>query len=1727
MTWLADFEARLQALGNTQGGINPTDPATTALNVIRGMNQLYAGGYSKHAPATSDHGGGIGGALKAGLGGASWLIDKVERPAYAIQDMFENAVKNTGIDYKNLGDKSYLEKLYATIAPVVETAKHPVQDVQQLAEGFSGHKEDGGVFKQQGFTGFKAGAGDFLEAATLDPLNAVGASQVKAVGRGVKYGINAGKDIIKPTDKALADLAKGETATVPAGSKTAKDFLSQLDKIPTETADAPFTIAEPPPSYGTREFHVSPGGETATRRVLALPGPGTDVITGRATVKSITDAMGKIPSLKYSPKTGIAPIYREVTEEIPAEITKPAKAATKKTGLSSSSARVQAMYQHLLTNPSTSRIPVKIGGREQSYSVAQLQQLASKSESQAAMVKQVLVNRARELAGMSKEQLAEAYPEGLKIRFAGRSGAEIPESGVDVEALQHLLETGNIPKTGLKLATPKAGERITPTEAELAVAKHAIPDISDLGNLSLRRLSGEHVSVGDWLSELGVRVNPIKNDVQSLLDSLAGKTKTAKEPVEKSAFESFNKPTTKQITKVVALSREERAQWIKDHGFLDPEDAKALLRMRSVSGFQRKVEEILARQGDAGFTDIEDLIRAIDEGRVNKNDLADLLKITGAKTIQGARQKLNQSIKRLAEAENKMFSGSNIISTQELAQSAAERAAQKVVPAEQIAQNVINHGVDPVLTSEKEVLDPAQAELLKESLTHGVAKNFIDPKNRAKYGFETNRGVKRTMGEYGKGNARHLRSWNAGAQLNAFRSLVSKGVSEHVNRLIKESGAKASGAAGIFAQGSVKYDFIMPILRAQEKILKNEGIPPILGTGETGPLLSTLDVLDSLPKHFVVGTLFDATPRGKQILFTQFNHIAEELLAHGSGKIDEATLREQIGLILTNPIKQYDKTKPAFYSNFAKAVASAAKKDPQAAQDMVNTTVQMFVDALPEIMQRYENNLATYGLKFGENVPKISNDVINRVSQMFTDPKYSPGDIVQISTKIDALSNSIAKHYGVVDPWTTQAASQTAEVHLADVLPPEVKAEAKAAAEYSKAEMGNLAEAVENQKVAAVGLKQSKSDSTAVDAIADAADIADLGQRIEMSLAYRIFRGWAPHLGNKDLHPLLVGNTNATQYFASEYAKSLNDLSKMFDKDTLNAAFAEIQRGTIPAEENVAKAFDLLKPAVDKVFDGNEFASFFNRNGVTLRDINAKLAKYRIHDSYALENPNSWRSFQTDDPLKLLSKFHAAAQSAMTERLVGNRISEKFGSATPKPGFVRVTGGMRVGHIIDKSLYYPKEVAEQFHILDKALVQFNKPNATNKFLTAFDNFFHSFKAGLTVYRLGHHIRNVVGDAWFSFLAGVNNPGVYKDAMKVMYGNKGRYKDFDLQTALQEMKVNPGEIGKGAYKTRIGGKAVTLTHKDIWALATQSGIITDYHAIEDIADTPGVQKFLTQHLPTHGRVHKVAVATSEAREHAVRLAHFIDIIKKGNFKSVNDLKDEAGAIVRKWHPDGSDLGTTEKATARRVFLFYSWMRKAIPLVIESAVYNPGKSMLYPKAYYAIAESMGVDLNGFGDPYPTDQLFPDWIRENIEGPIAGSAGHYYAAHPGVPTADIANEFLGSPGGAAHNIAGSISPAIRTPLEVLTGNSFGTGTPIKDKTDYIDQNVPGLNTLSSLLNRSASSGFTQPTSSVAKGNESGGPDGLAFLNWLTGAGIQDISRPNYIKSAQLAMRDKARGR
>jgi hypothetical protein len=645
--------------------------------------------------------------------------------------------------------------------------------------------------------------------------------------------------------------------------------------------------------------------------------------------------------------------------------------------------------------------------------------------------------------------------------------------------------------------------------------------------------------------------------------------------------------------------------------------------------------------------------------------------------------------------------------------------------------------------------------------------------------------------------------------------------------------------------------------------------------------------------------------------------------------------------------------------------------------------------------------------------------------------------------------------------------------------------------------------------------------------------------------------------GNKTLRPDVLIAEQSSRARAASRAKALNSLAKAYHPDEIKEAFS-VAQGFKPnsADPTINELASKFSRAVTDMFDGTELSKYAKgntvayRSGMTLDDINSELR--RIGSDFQFSNssktPNltggsndyskgtdwlkSWEVHKTDDPLVLISKLSAASEALTSKYAFIDDFASRWGSKVRGNGFTATVDNPRL-----RGMYFPPEMAQEMNKVMKDWA-FKAGKPTPQLVKYIDEAQGLWKTGVTVYAPSHHIRNVIGDAYMTWMAGHNNPNIYRLARKVIWPQQGFYKDVEDVGKLVDksaMRDALSRSGKVLFKSRAG---LSYTPEQVYVAAHSSGLLQGVHEIEDITRN-GLLNFPK---PFGGKVSGAIRSGSETREHYVKIAHFIGALQKSKAKTAEEAINQASKEVRKWHPDGMDLTDFERKYLRRIIPFYSWTRKGIPLVIESLFMNPGKSSVYPKLMGNLQTATGIDNTGGGrgDPFPIDQLFPHWLKEKGIGPIAspdsgnaisrflsnltntskgayGKQTGYGIINPGNPLTDLASQFLGM-GGARDPIQGVAqmsSPLFRVPAEVATGNTV-LGPPITDWNKYATEQIPGVAFGSQLGNV----GILGPTD---KGNAQGIGNPEKIWNFFTALGITGTGP--YVKEAQFEQKQRAK--
>lgn len=1221
---------------------------------------------------------------------------------------------------------------------------------------------------------------------------------------------------------------------------------------------------------------------------------------------------------------------------------------------------------------------------------------------------------------------------------------------------------------------------------------------------------------------------------------------------QKAAYEAQVKAADEALPvwETVRPDTQSRREWINKHrDKLTDQDRKKLneaLYRGSQKQFDKLIDNIMERETALDLNAVHDLNAAVKDGRVSKEEAQKFYSMLNAKDGNTAVKKVESIDKALAGLKDKLsskisetaqFGADNIppARKQAIAMAEAQPIAVAKTPMKFFQQDFkikretfdtsemrqfvesVKDVVDPQTLG---VIKPRQAELLHRAVGNALNDKYLH--NKQNLPKLTNR--MKTNNDLKTYNT--FREFNEHKQYTFWKNLIGD--------IRKDIPADLKG----MPRASYVYDEAMPVLKAYDQILRSYGIHPSITAGGKGLPLSLHDVLSSLPRAQAEKFFFN---KGAEISPSQWLHIAEEAFY---SKIDE------VKDIATLSLRENDAA--LSFAGNAKWVGEQAGKNTAKRQAKAGQVGENFNKE-----QVYRANMVA-SKTFGDNLDKIiTPDFVRQIRDLVAynsrRAEIQTGQFVRetSNTAIQKFADDMAQVktqqelFSLVENASKGVSGFTKDVNMvtppgaADAIKDQVDLVTRSnpGTEIAIREQNALkaANTVEDTKTA------GQSAAKAVDErLEEMIPEFDFSKNLEFRAFGTFMHHVAPHIQEGTLRHLMLSGQNIAMEYSKNFTRALSEFEQKVGRDGAKTIFSDIQKGIGAPESRIAD-YNRMEQIVSEVFDTAR------RTGIDPEHINSNMSKYQLDKGFALKGKNwqeaydSWKNWgELTDPLNTLSRMYAAVQKSRTEKEMFDRVSLDFGSKTPKPGYGRITtssGKSRVAHLIDTRNYYPTDVIRNLQALDLTMKELAKPASQNKLLKILDESTHRLKSGLTIYRPGHHMRNAYGDAWLNYMDGVTKPSYYSRAWQVMAAGKDHYdpallKHFDLETVVPS--------GRSVTSVTINGQKVPIDEKTMYILMRDSGNLPTYQSLEDLgsASTYGQPENLvgkpSLKAPTGGRAHKVASQVSEVRDHYFRAAHFIkemetskalkvvrregETVEQAQRRALMDRAFEATARVRKYHPDGADVQRFERNGLKRGILFYSWIRKMIPLVIETTLMKPGRTLAYPKATYTFAEANGIDLNGLGDPFPANQLFPEWMG-GTQGPVAGDSTYgYIGMRPGNPLMDIFDQYMQSPGQAYQTIIGATHPGIKMTYELATGHTT-QGVPINDLGKYALGQVPFGSLANTLLDKPVGGVSTSDA-----GYDPGGirdPKALALINTLTGLGLIDMSKPSYQKTGEFDLK------
>lgn len=625
-----------------------------------------------------------------------------------------------------------------------------------------------------------------------------------------------------------------------------------------------------------------------------------------------------------------------------------------------------------------------------------------------------------------------------------------------------------------------------------------------------------------------------------------------------------------------------------------------------------------------------------------------------------------------------------------------------------------------------------------------------------------------------------------------------------------------------------------------------------------------------------------------------------------------------------------------------------------------------------------------------------------------------------------------------------------------------------------------------------------------------------LGRQLQQQKVVEgIMTKFATWWGAKDLKPFSREYIDTARNVAAAFAETLTPIVQATKPSQRFAAFTVAQGKRLASSPEEQALADQFKYMVERLMGTHGITSNAEavvlRSGTVMKELNAELPKeMKFFESKGVDDlgrkfdytdgnwMHSWKEWDVKEPAETLYRLTRSLQMVTRKNSMWDDAAARWGMPIKGSEFQhQVKNVARL-----KGTYFPQQIAEQIDTLHNQLERdvFKTPN---KAIELFDKVQRMWKTGVTIYSPAHHIRNLNGDVYLAALDGVVSPKPYLIATKVLHAYPTRYKDLEsvfniMDPNLREnaLRARPGNV---VLNTKRGDK---LTAEQLYQAAESQGLFIRAMHVEDLTGdaAPAFGTLGPKIQPFGGKVYGAATRASELRDHWVRLAHFTDILSKSN-APLRVAIEQAGRRVRKFHPDGMDMTGFEQNVLRRVIPFYSWMRKATPLVIEGAIMRPHITMAFPKAMANMQYATGIESNGPGDPFPMDQMFPDWLKEKGIGPILGPGSGlgreatWRGSAPGDTIVNPSSPFLDQLqqiGNPKQTILSGLSPSLRIPIELATGNS-SLGIPLNSVQGgtpaYLAEQIPSV-------------GLAARLSGLTRSNEPYNPEQL--INFLTAMGV-----------------------
>lgn len=426
------------------------------------------------------------------------------------------------------------------------------------------------------------------------------------------------------------------------------------------------------------------------------------------------------------------------------------------------------------------------------------------------------------------------------------------------------------------------------------------------------------------------------------------------------------------------------------------------------------------------------------------------------------------------------------------------------------------------------------------------------------------------------------------------------------------------------------------------------------------------------------------------------------------------------------------------------------------------------------------------------------------------------------------------------------------------------------------------------------------------------------------------------------------------------------------------------------------------------------------------------------------------------DPIAVLNTQIADTKRAVSKTTFYKNIADNLGiaAADPEEAQKLIDYGMKTLRQIEASgqgerllrqfpflenVYFSDE---NLHRIVKAMRDYRDIEKSGLLLSTYDKLMNLWRAGVTVVWPAHISKNAVGNVWNNGLSGLWSPVPYMKAFRMQ---------MDHVIDVARKKFGFVDYALSAYDSSKVMNAVAATddlgfsysYKDIFDEAVDRSIVSKDAIRLDISErefkfmqqmsefSAGNPKSWAMILPgTYGVATRGGRSLNSFIETNARLAHFIDKLAKGYGP------DAAERSVKQYLFDYNAVTGFEKKYMRRIFGFYTWTRKNIPLQTAEFLRNPGRFVNAHRIHKNYSRTVGVSEED-------DFFVPDYLQDSLLVGVPMDEQkrviRYYNLI-GLPIEDL---YKIHPRNLDNTIFENLTPPLKAMFEIIQGRS-ATGGP-----------------------------------------------------------------------------------